>query len=188
MPEGSDRQPGSDRNDNAAIAEVDPGRGVESRTEEQDYSEVEARPASGMAPATKEHGLEGEIVSDESLQEYAYRKVGSEAVDEREGEVITQDRLPSTDNSSSTAVPSHDPTERNEHWEGVIHYQSYVEDRSELPTEHQRVESSDWDGIQQTRTTERDAEAEHLSAANFGRRTSDPDFELGRSTETIFSR
>jgi hypothetical protein len=71
--------------------------------------------------------------------------------------------------------------ERNDHWEGVIHYQDSRKPRSENPYR------GDWDGVQQTRTTGTDLETERLITQVQSRSVKETQ-DLERSLDRSLSR
>lgn len=139
-------------------------------------------------PSTRksfETPMEGELVADEALEEYRYRNLAGTSGEPIEGEISERSLQPATE-------PPHSQdqfTERNEHWEGVIHYQDtrHGADGHELPPEPSSPSSSQWEGIQQTRTDSVDVEGERLSS-QVQRESSDRSQELALSHEHSLER
>ena len=129
--------------------------------------------------------LEGELVADEALEEYRYRNLAGTSGESVEGEI--------SERSLQSAIePTHSQdqfTERNDHWEGVIHYQDtrHGADGHDLSPEQSSPRSSQWEGVQQTHTDSVDLEAEKLPS-QIQRESSDRSQELALSREPSHDR
>ncbi len=125
--------------------------------------------------------LEGELVADEAFQEYQYRNLAgtpSETIDDEIPERSLESRR------EPTLPPQEEFTGRNEHWEGVIHYQDtrHGPDEHDLPPGELSPRSSQWEGVQQTHTDTVDLEGEKLPS-QVQRESSDRSQELALSHE-----
>ena len=106
-----------------------------------------------------EAALDGERAAHQALEEHRNLPGGS-------GEGIAGEI--SERNVQSPTEPPHSEeqfTERNEHWDGVIHYQDarHGKEGHDLPPGQSSPRSSQWDGVQQTQTGTVDLEGEGLS-------------------------
>src|SRR2546428_668512 len=91
-------------------------------------------------PARSEAALDGERVAHEALEEH--RNLPGSSGEAMAGEISERNLQPPTE-------PRHSEkqfTKRNEHWEGVIHYQAARHNGHHLPPGQSSPRRSQWEG------------------------------------------
>ncbi|MEW5980686.1 MAG: hypothetical protein AB1898_33370 [Acidobacteriota bacterium] len=115
-------------------------------------------------PTDTKAPVEGELVPDEALEEFRAPNLDRSSEEAIDGELARQRPQFPTPSESNPAAPF---AERNEHWEGVIHYQDARQPDPDHPAPAEdpfNRTSSEWQGVERTHTDSVDLEAERLSS------------------------